>query len=98
MEKKIIASDRVKDLNEIILSLQRSLPVVMSSPPLWRDKIGIDEKITYLKELAAHKSALWKTIAAEHPETVGRNVSVNSIEITYELPDPTPPEPANLPS
>ena len=43
------------------------------------------EKIEYLKQIAIARRNLWQVINDEYPETKGKNVVVNSVEISYQI-------------
>ncbi len=83
MEKeKRISTPAIQEANDVVVILQNNLSKILNQN-LWKKKIGISEKIEYLKQIAYARKNLWQAVSAEYPETIGKNISVNSVEITF---------------
>jgi hypothetical protein len=81
-EIKKISTIRIQEANEIVSVLQVNLPKIMNQN-FWQQKVSMSEKIQYLKEIASARRNLFQVVNNEYPETAGKNVTINSVEISY---------------
>jgi len=84
MEKKLKSTPLIQEANERLWQLQENLPQIMKQP-IWRHRISIQEKITYLEAIAQARRFLWQVIEKEYPEIIDQYYSVSSSYVTYTI-------------
>jgi hypothetical protein len=83
MKKQLPSTPFIQEANESLAALREVLPAIISQP-FWKRRIPMDEKVKFLKELAAQRASIWRLAEKEYPEIKGKPYTVGNFFVEYE--------------